>query len=834
MKLNLLFCLLILPTVLFAQQPSGAKSGNGQLKKGNRPKIGTVSGKVIDAETKDNLEFVTIALYNARDTSFVTGASTDAQGRFKIIEVPVGKIFAKVTFIGYEEILTEPFMIKPDKKDQFLGTIALSTGAQNLDEVTVTAERDVMELGIDRKTFNVSQDLNSVGGSMTDALNNIPSIDIDAEGTLSLRGSSNVTIFIDGKPSNLTSSSDADILDQIPASSIERVEVITNPSAKYDPEGTSGIINIVLKKDRKGGVNGNVSVNVGNNNKYNLSAGVNARVNKLNIYANYSGRYQERFVNKELHQNNLDENGNVTDYNTQTSRRDDERYSHLFKGGVDYDINEYNNIYFSATYNTGYNYKNEKLNLDYFGADDDVFSQIYRINDSRRTSENQEYNFGYRKTFVKPGQSLDISGQYSDGIRTNNGFYTEYDHFGNDVNADPIFEQQNESPERNKIYLAQIDYVQPIGENGTLETGWKTTGRIIQTDFFSESMQGGMWAPDDSLNNNFNYDETVHALYAMYRHQFGKWGLQAGVRAEQAYTTSHLEENEVTEEQTVNNDYFAVYPTLHVAYKFADMREVSVGYSRRVNRPRGRSLNPFPDYANPQSLRQGNPYLKPEFIDAIEATYQHGWENITLTGSLYYRYTHDAIQRVQMAQPDGVMVMTWDNVDHSQSYGAEVIANFNLTNWWKVTGSANVYNILITGSSGELDLTNQAWAMNGKLMSSTSLTKTLSLQVTGRFSSQRATAQGYIAPMGGVDMAISQKLFKGKGTLQARVTDVFNTYKFNVYSEGTGFNSDMTFDWESRVGYLTFSYRFGQASKKPKKRSKDRNGSQGDSMDMMD
>ncbi|MBD0405185.1 TonB-dependent receptor [Flammeovirga sp. EKP202] len=833
MKLNLLFCLLIFPTLLMAQSPDEGNRPGGQYKKGNRPKIGTVSGKIIDAETNENLEFVTVALYSTKDSTFLTGASTDAQGRFKITEVAVGKMFAKITFIGYDEMQTESFVIKPEQKDKFLGALALSSGAQNLDEVTVTAERDIMELGIDRKSFNVSQDLTTVGGSMTDALNNIPSIDIDAEGTLSLRGSSNVTIFIDGKPSNLTSSSDADILDQIPASSIDRVEVITNPSAKYDPEGTSGIINIILKKDRKGGINGNISATVGNNNKYNLSAGVNARVNKFNIYANYSGRYQERYVNKDLHQNNLDEGGFMTDYNKQTSRRDDERYSHLFKGGIDYDINDYNNVYFSATYNTGYRNKNENLDLNYFDANDNALSQINRVNDSRSTSENKEFNFGYRKTFVNPSQSLDISGQYSDGIRDNHGYYQEYDR-GLGDHSDPIFEQQNESPERNKIYLGQIDYVQPIGENGTLETGWKSTGREIQTDFYSESMNAGMWIPDDSLNNNFNYNESVHALYVMYRHQFGKWGLQGGLRAEQAYTTSHLEENEVTEEQTVNNNYFALYPTLHVAYKFADMREVSIGYSRRVNRPRGRSLNPFPDYANPQSLRQGNPYLKPEFIDAIEATYQHGWENLTLTGSLYYRYTHDAIQRVQMAQPDGVMVMTWDNVDHSQSYGAEAIATYNMTKWWKLTGSANIYNILITGASGDLDLTNQAWAMNGKLMSSTSLTKTLSLQVTARFSSQRATAQGYIAPMGGVDMAVSQKLFKGKGTLQARVTDVFNTYKFNVYSEGVGFNSDMTFDWESRVGYLTFSYRFGNASKKPKKGSKQRSSGQGDSMDMMD
>lgn len=830
MKLKLLIAFITLPLFLFAQRPKG----EGKYKNEQRPKIGTVTGKISDAETSENLEFVTVALYFARDTSFVTGGSSDQQGRFKISEVPVGKLFARITFIGYEEFDTKPFVIKSDQKDKFLGNIELQTSAKSLDEVTVTAERDVMELGIDRKTFNVSQDLNSVGGSMTDALKNIPSIDVDSEGTLSLRGSSNVTIFIDGKPSNLTSSSDADILDQIPASSIERVEVITNPSAKYDPEGTSGIINIVLKKDRKGGVNGNVSASVGNNNKYNLSAGVNARVSRVNIYGNYSGRYQERYVNKDLHQNNLDANGDLTDYNNQTSKRNDERYSHMFKGGLDYDINDYNNVYFSATYNTGYNNKDEDLYLDYFNADNSIIDQVYRVNESKRDSENQEYNFGYRKTFVNPSQTLDVSGQYSDGLRTNNGFYKEYDNNEGVIDPNPIFEQQNTSPERSRIYLGQIDYVQPIGENGTLETGWKTTVRDIQTDFFSESMNGGAWTPDDSLNNNFNYNEQVHALYVMYRHEFGQWGVQGGLRAEQAFTTSQLEDNAVTEEQTVNNDYFALYPTFHIAYKFSDMREASIGYSRRVNRPRGRTLNPFPDYSNPQSLRQGNPYLKPEFIDAIEATYQHGWEDITLTGSLYYRYTHDAIQRVQSATPEGVTIMTWDNVDNSQSYGAEAIATYNMTKWWKFTGSANVYNLLISGNAGDLNLSNQAWAMTGKLMSSTNLTKTLSLQVTGRFSSQRATAQGYIAPMGGVDMAVSQKLFKGKGTLQARVTDVFNTYKFNVYTEGVGFNSDMTFDWESRVGYLTFSYRFGQSSKKSKRKGKNSGKSGGDSMDMMD
>ncbi|MBB6460992.1 TonB-dependent receptor domain-containing protein [Flammeovirga kamogawensis] len=815
----------------WAQRPSG----KGGRPPGQRPKIGTVTGKVIDADAKQPLEFVTVALYSMRDSSFITGASTDVQGRFKITEVPVGKMFAKVTFIGFEENNSAPFTIKPDNKEQFLGNLILSPSAKSLDEVTVTAERDAMEIGIDRKTFNIGQDLTTVGGSMTDALKNIPSIDVDSEGTLSLRGSSNVTIFIDGKPSNLTSSSDADILDQIPASSIERVEVITNPSAKYDPEGTSGIINIVLKKDRKGGVNGNASVTVGNNNKYNASIGVNARISKVNVFANYSGRYQDRYADKTQTQNNFNDQGDFTDYNQQFTHREDNRQSHMLKTGFDFDINDYNNIYFSALFNTGERTKDENLDIHYLLPDDTQIERINRINKTASDDKNQEYNFGYRKTFVNPKQTLDISGQYSDGTRTTDGNYNEYQYVNGTIGSSPILEQRNTNPTNSKIYLGQIDYVQPIGDNGTLETGWKTTGRDIQSDFYSESLAGnGNWTPDDSLNNNFNYQEQIHAFYVMYRHEFGKWGIQGGLRAEQAYTTSHLEDNAVTEEQKVDNNYFALYPTLHIAYKFQEARELSLGYSRRVNRPRGRMLNPFPDYANPQSLRQGNPYLKPEFIDAIEATYQHGWDKVTLTGSLYYRYTHDAMQRVQSARPDGVMVMTWDNVESSQSYGAEAIASYNMTDWWKFSGSANVYNLLISGSSGDLDLSNQAWAMTGKVTSSTNLTKTLSLQVSGRLSSQRATAQGYIAPMGGVDVAVSQKLFKGKGTLQARVTDVFNTYKFNVYSEGIGFNSDMTYDWESRVGYLTFSYRFGKSGNKPRKKGKSGGKPSGGGMDMME
>ncbi|OHX64973.1 TonB-dependent receptor domain-containing protein [Flammeovirga pacifica] len=826
---------LLLQLTVFAQRPNGPSNKNGRS--GSRPKIGTVTAKITDADTQEPLEFVTIALYSAKDSSFITGGASDPQGRIKITEVQVGKMYAKLSFIGYDETITNVFMIQPDEPEKYLGNLVMTASAKALEEVTVTAERDMMELGIDKRTFNVAQDLTTVGGSMTDALNNIPSIDVDQDGSISLRGSSNVTIFIDGKPSNLTSSSTSDILDQIPASSIERIEVITNPSAKYDPEGTSGIINIVLKKDRQGGFNGNASVTVGNNNKYNASVGLNARVGKVNVFGNYSGRYNERWQERNSTQKNYDRETNAfTGSNTQNSKREDERVSHLFKTGVDYDINDYNNVYVNATFNTGESTKKEELFINYYDQNNDGYDLLLRDNTSTRTSSAQEYNFGWHRTFLNPDQILDVSGQISRQEGISRGVFDEYSHDGNGgLETSPSFQQRNENDHPNEIYIAQIDYSHPITDNSILDVGVKSTIRKIGADFTSESLQGGMWMPDDSLNNNFNYNEQVHAAYAMYRHDLGKFGYQVGFRAEQAYTTSILDENALTDRQEVDNNYFAIYPTLHMSYKFAQQREVSFGYSRRVNRPRGRTLNPFPDYSNPQSLRKGNPYLKPEFIDALEVTYQHGWNDITLTGSVYYRYTHDAMQRVTNATPEGVTIMTWENMDNKQSYGLEAIATYNMTKWWKFTGSTNIYNLQITGNSGELDLSNQAWAMSAKLMSSTNLTKTTTLQLSGRFSSRRVTAQGHIEPMGGLDVAVSQRLFKGKGTLQARVSDVLNTYQFNVYSEGVGFTSNMVADWESRVGYLTFSYRFGQMKKSHKKKGKkqgSRSNSGGDMEDM--
>ncbi|MBB3700942.1 TonB-dependent receptor [Flammeovirga yaeyamensis] len=823
---------ILIQTSAFAQRPTDAGKRGGA-----RPKIGVVTAKVTDADSKEPLEFVTVALFSAKDSSFITGGATDQQGRVKISEVQVGKIFAKLTFIGYDETVTSSFIIKPDAPEKFLGNLVMTASAKALDEVTVTAERDMMELGIDKRTFNVAQDLTTVGGSMTDALNNIPSIDVDQDGSVSLRGSSNVTIFIDGKPSNLTSESTADILDQIPASSIERVEVITNPSAKYDPEGTSGIINIVLKKDRKGGVNGTASVTVGNNNKYNANVGVNARVGKLNVFGNYSGRYNERWQERTQTQKNYDRETNAfTGSNVQNTKRDDERLSHLFKTGLDYDFNDYNNVYVNATFNMGEGTNNEKLLVNYYDQNDDAYDLFLRDNVSTRENQTQEYNFGWHRTFVNPNQVLDVSGQISTSNRVSNGNFDEYGYDGNGgLVSSPSFQQRNRNDGPSELYIAQIDYTHPLSEKSTLEVGAKSTLRRIGADFTSESLQGGNWVSDDSLNNNFNYNEDVHAAYAMFRHEAGKFGYQLGVRAEQAYTTSILDENALTDRQEVQNNYFALYPTVHVSYKFAQQREVSFGYSRRVNRPRGRTLNPFPDYSNPQSLRKGNPYLKPEFIDALEVTYQHGWDDITLTGSVYYRYTHDAMLRVTSATPEGVTILSWDNMDNKQSYGFEGIATYNMTKWWKFTGSTNIYNLQINGNSGDLDLSNQAWTMNAKLMSSTNLTKTTTLQLSGRFSSRRATAQGHIDPMGGLDVAVSQRLFKGKGTLQARVSDVLNTYQFNVHSEGVGFTSDMTADWESRVAYLTFSYRFGQMNKGSKKKRKksDSSGGGDDMMDMM-
>lgn len=807
MKHLLLLLLTISLSVSYAQErkrPEGAGKGGRQM-----PAIGHLMGKVIDAKTKAPVEYATVVLINKRDSS-VTGGVTNGKGRFDISQIKLGPYQMKITFIGYDTY-ESPNIIRlsprGDGVEQDLGTITLKPSAAMMEELEVTAERDVMEMSLDRKVINVAKNIAAEGGSASEVLANIPSVDVDIDGNVSLRGSQNVTILIDGKPSGLTGASRQAILEQIPASTIDRIEVITNPSAKYDPDGMSGIINIVTKQNALRGMNGSITMNVGTRNKYNATGTLNYRKGKWNLNSNYSYRYDSRF----RWGTNLRET--ITDTESEFLDQSNDgnwlRTSHTIKLGADYSINTKNELSFSLLYNNNEFERTEAITyrlLDHAGA---LTELSFRDNDRLSGRNSIDFNLGYTKKFNRPRQELSIQARHSISPGDNQSFFNEqeYNLDYTPANVDP-FIQNNITDATTKFTVIQADYVNPISKKVKYELGYKSIIRDMANDFFSQSLDNdlGEYIPDNDLNNNFEYNEQVHAVYGIYTRSLGKFTVQAGLRLEQALTESDL----ITDNSPAfENDYFSAFPSGFLSYKISQNDEFRASYSRRINRPRTRQLNPFLNVSDPLNTRQGNPNLLPEYIDSYEVSYSHSWKNFTLSTSVYWREIHDMIRRFKTVDEHGVSFTTYENLLGGRSYGTELVFNGKVAKWWDINLSGNLYRSEVDGSNLEADLNNEATSWSAKVTSSWDFKKDFQLQISGRYRAPFAITQGEILEFYSMDVALKKKVLKGKGSVTVRVSDIFDTRQFSFNTAGDNFNQQSTRKRESRIGYISFMYRFG-------------------------
>lgn len=821
--LPLLLCL-----VLFVE--GYAQRGGGR----QAPAIGRLTGKVIDANTKEPVEYATVTLIHARDSS-VTGGVTNAKGRFEISQIKLGAYHLRVSFIGYDDLIKTPIRLSPrgEGVEQDLGTLTLSPAAALIEEVEITAERDVMEMSLDRRVINVAKNIAAEGGSANDVLQNIPSVDVDIDGNVSLRGSENVTILIDGKPSGLTGAGRQAILDQIPASTIDRIEVVTNPSAKYDPDGMSGIINIITKRNGVKGMSGSITLNAGTRNKYNGTGTLNYRKGKWNLSSNYSYRYDERFRRGATLRENLFDTG--IEFLDQENTGNWLRESHMVKLGADYSFSPKDVLSMSLLYNTNSFSRTEDIEYRTLDSEGALTTLSFRDNDQQSQRKSIDMNLGYVKKFKKPRQQLSLEARHSISPGENNGYYLEqlYELDYTPTDDDP-FLQDNITDARTSITTLQADYVNPISRKLKYELGYKSIFRTIGTDFFSQSFDYGEAAfiSDDELNNDFEYSEQVHAIYGMYTRSFGKFTAQLGLRVEQAYTDAKL----ITTGDNFENNYFNLFPSGFLTYQVSQNDEFQFSYSRRINRPRTRQLNPFLNVSDPLNTRQGNPFLLPEYIDAYEIGYAHNWKNITINSSIYWREIHDMIRRFNTVDENGISNLTYVNLAGGRSYGLELIVTGKVTKWWDVNVSGNLFKNEVDASNLEADLNNEGTSWRAKFTSNWNFNKDLQLQITGRYRAPFAISQGEISEVYHIDAALKKKVLKGKGSLTLRVSDIFDKRQFAVATEGDNFNQQSTRKRESRIGYLSFSYRFGSLDgKRGRGRRGNRNrggGNGGDDLDV--
>ncbi len=783
------------------------------------------TGIVLDSSNATPVGYASVSVLRAEGDSLVSGGLTNEKGNFEIQNLRPGRYMLEVSFIGFRKKRIGPLLLDAQEPQKNLGRISLSPTDYQLADVEITDRQDLMLNNIDRKTYNVEKSIVSEGGAATDILRTLPSVEVDIDGNLSLRGSGNVTVLIDGKPSALTGAGRSAILQQIPASSIKSIEVITNPSARYDPDGMSGIINIITKKNKSAGLNGNLTLGVGNNQKYNSSLSLGYRTKKFNAYGTYSFRLEDRWGRGYSDSDTPADTASpiliIDNIGTRQS------LDNMARLGIDFYLAERTTLGLSGGWA---GQQEDSYDISFFTEKNAAFVPVgvyLRPNTGIEAMANFDGEINLQQKFKQQRRSLDLRLAYSQGLNTeDNLFRTHY--FLDPLSGSSIPDalQRNIQSDGIGLGTAQIDYVHPINDKNQFDAGAKATSRDIRNEFYSESLQNNSTEllPDTLLNNDFLYQERILAAYGIWGHSFSpKFASQVGLRAEQAFTRSEL----LTTQDTFTNNYFKIFPNAYLSYKATTSSEFRLSYSRRINRPTTDQLNPFTDFSNPKRLRVGNPELLPETIDAFELSYSKKFEKGSLSGTGYFRYITNGHTRyfTPTSPTSDSLIITFLNLLDGQSYGLELIAQLKPTKWMDLMASANLFRTVTDASNLEADLTVSNFGLSSNLNATVYFSKNTNLQLTANYSTPRFGPQGYFAALFSSDIAFKQNILKGKGSVNFRVSDVFNTRRFLIITDTELVTGENRRKRESRIAYLTFSYRFGTGEATPKrKRQEERSG----------
>jgi len=750
-------------------------------------KNGSITGKIIDSQSKEGIGYSTVLV--KENGKVVASAATKEDGSFTFSNLVNKNLLLEVNFVGYKKYSQEVNLSTSNSVN--VGTISIVSESKEIETVTVVKERSTIEQKADRKVVNVGKDLIASGTTASEIFNNIPTVSIDPQTKeLSLRGNSNVRVLIDGKPTNIDATQ---LLQQIPSASIKQVELITNPSAKYNPEGNSGIINIILHKNTKGGFNGSITsgVTFGVTPKTNQSLNLNYKVGKVNFYTNYGFNHGKNrnfgFVDSER----------VGFENSQDFKFSNVNTSHLLKIGADYYINDNNTLSFFTNWNFFDGKGKSRTISDYLTLADAVQDNW---NNSGNTT--QTYDLAYKHNFAKKGETIDFQVNHSitdnDDISNflNNNIYSL-----NDISGKSTYSQFN------------IDYVNPISESAKLEVGYETrlqSGKNLFNDFQATA----------TTTNKFDYNRNIHALYANYSKSFGKFSAQVGARAElynlYAHPKKESTDASLNSDATITDEIFTIYPSAYLSYKPNDNNTFNINYTRRVDRPSNGQINPIREWRTVNMESRGNPALEPQFTNSFELNYTRITKIGSITSAVFYRLIQDEISRVTFTDPNDTnfYIMSFSNFKNNQSMGAEINANLKLTKWWSTNASADIYFKTVRGTVSNLDtgLMENAevdvTTFNTRLNNTFSATKNLKFNLFGMYRGRDLSLQFARKAMYKMDLGANYSVLQGKGTISARLNDVFNMMHF-AFEGNIPYRSMGEFHWESRTFYLGFNYNFG-------------------------
>lgn len=773
---------------------------------------GSVNGVVVDSVSREPIDFASVTLMTADGSRAVKGMQTDEKGAFRLTGLAAGTYRLRVSFVGYDQ--KEQTGIKlTDGQALNLGQVVLGgSGATRLQEVVVEGTVPQMQMGVDRKIFNVEQSIVSEGGTATELLGNVPSLSVDMDGNVGLRGSTNVRILIDGKPSALAGSNINALLESLPANAIERVEVMTNPSSKYDPEGQGGIINIILKKNIRTGFNGMARFGGGRYNNLNGGVDLNYRDAKFNYFAGYN--YRRRNSPGDGFNDTFFPDGSRV-YNTSDNSRTGN--SHTVRAGVDYFLDEKTTIGLSGNLNMRKNLRSEDLYYTYFQPGGSILGTSDRFTNQNEDDFAYDASLDFKRDFSREGEVLQANFSYGrskeDGLQTFNQTATNAQI---PIDRDRI----NDTYEDGQTINLQIDYTLPFTEKRKLEAGYRSLLRYGDEQQLSDTLNAGGtgYIRDYAISNNFNLDDIVHALYANYQDKFSEtFGYQVGLRAEQAYLNTEyigLDPAIPSGEQTAEGrlDYFRVYPSVYLTKEFANEQTLQLSYTRRVNRPRGWQVNPFVNVSDPMNLRQGNPNLLPEDIHSFELAYTKQWGKVNLTTSLYHRLTNDVIEMiVDSANTEtNATFSRFQNLSRNQASGVEIISQVTLGSGFDLMANFNGNYLSFQGSELYNIADNSGFNWDANLTGNKRLIKNVTAQVRANYMAPRVMAQGRSIAMFMLDAGIKADVLKNRGSFLLNVRDLLNQRRFGG-SQSTPF-LERSFErrWmRGPVWMLTFSYHFG-------------------------
>ncbi|MEI6091446.1 MAG: TonB-dependent receptor [bacterium] len=796
MKANKFFILTIV-VLLATTALTGYSQGNGSRQIGD----GIIKGEVVDSTTKQPIHYATVSVLNSKDSTVVDGSITKENGKFEVSGLPNGEYLVKSSFVGYKNTYISKVAIAKGKNIADVGRVRLLPSAVMGEQIEVTGEKEQITYNIDKKIVNVAQFPSAQGGTAIDVLQNVPSVTIDNEGNVSLRGSTNFTLLIDGRPTQMSAST---LLGQLPANMIENIEIITNPSAKYDPDGTAGIMNIISKKEKMSGMTGIINGTAGMGDKYNGDFTVNFRRDKFNAFIGGDANNHRHLSSSDLDKENYV--GNTIYSMTNRSDRVTKHSGYGLKAGIDYNLTDNDVISLNADFsNFGY-YRNYPSKY-HLWTNRSTYQQYY-LNLDEGTISNKYFNLlaNWQKQFDKKGHTLNWSALYhgAEGI-IENTIEKYYSNIDFSEKSSIVNKLRNINDGFRKYFRSDLDYVLPLSDKSSLEAGAMYEFNYKQADYKFDSLDLNQlkWVPYSPYTGLMDFRQNTGAIYATYSNSLIGLDYKLGLRGE--YYSRDFEPNNSLPSYFYSK--YNLFPTLHISKDLKNDNQLQFSYSRRILRPDEQFLVPFPIGMDDYYVNTGNPDLKPEYTDSYELNYRKGFKKSFLSVESFYRQTNNVISRTTEVRSDNKIWLSYANLDKDYMLGVSVNGNVTVTDWFKFNVSADLYNYHVFQTDPNMPKEISTNVFNGNLIATFIPFKTTYVQLTTNYYGRQLFADGRMEPMYLCGFSIRQDMFDRKLSIVLKAYDLLNSYKYTIINDRSNFKSNFKMEMEHQLLTLSLSYK---------------------------